>query len=111
MSAHIGHRVAVGLILDGGSHYRDVMTAETTTPRLTWPVVVAIAVTVLAWASAFVVIRGAGQHFSGGAIALGRLAVAAPLLTIVVVVGRRWVRPTAREWMQLIGFGALWFGI
>lgn len=87
------------------------MTTETTTPRLTVPVIVAIAVTVLAWASAFVVIRGAGQHFSGGAIALGRLAVAAPLLVIVVAVGRRWVRPTAREWMQLVAFGALWFGV
>lgn len=79
--------------------------------RLTAPVLVAIAVTVLAWASAFVVIRGAGQHFSGGAIALGRLAVAAPLLAVVVAVGRRWVRPTVREWMQLIAFGALWFGV
>lgn len=79
--------------------------------RLTAPVLIAIAVTVLAWASAFVVIRGAGQHFSGGAIALGRLAVAAPLLAVVVAVGRRWVRPTVREWMQLIAFGALWFGV
>lgn len=87
------------------------MTAQTTSPRLTWPVIVAIAVTVLAWASAFVVIRGAGQHFSGGAIALGRLAVAAPLLAIAVAVGRRWVRPTGREWMQLVAFGALWFGV
>lgn len=72
---------------------------------------IAIAVTVLAWASAFVVIRSSGAHFSGGAIALGRLVVAAPLLAILVAVGRTWVRPTAREWWQLIAFGALWFGV
>lgn len=66
--------------------------------------------TVLAWASAFVVIRGTGQYFSGGALALGRLIVGAALLGVVVLVGRRWVRPTAREWAQLVGFGVLWFG-
>lgn len=79
--------------------------------RLSAPVLIAIAVTVLAWASAFVVIRGSGLHFSGGAIALGRLAIAAPLLAILVAVGRTWVRPTGREWLQLVAFGALWFGV
>ena len=77
-------------------------------------VLVAIAVTILAWASAFIVIRGTGEHFSGGALALGRLAVGTLLLGLVVLVGvvrpGRWVAPNRREWLQLVGFGVLWFG-
>ncbi|MBX3098817.1 MAG: DMT family transporter [Salinibacterium sp.] len=70
----------------------------------------AIGVTILAWASAFIVIRGTGEFFSGGALALGRLIVGTVLLGVVVLIGRRWVTPTRREWLQIIGFGVLWFG-
>jgi drug/metabolite transporter (DMT)-like permease len=73
-------------------------------------VLVAIGVTILAWASAFIVIRGTGPYFSGGALALGRLAVGTVLLGIVVLLGRKWVAPNRREWLQIIGFGVLWFG-
>ena len=86
------------------------MTAARPTPL----VFVAIGVTILAWASAFIVIRGTGEYFSGGALALARLAVGTLLLAIVVLIGvvrpGRWVAPNRREWLQLIGFGALWFG-
>lgn len=67
-------------------------------------------ITVLAWASAFIVIRGTGEFISGGALALGRLVVGTVVLGVVVIVGRRWTRPTAREWAQIVGFGVLWFG-
>ncbi len=73
-------------------------------------VFVAIAVTILAWASAFIVIRGTGQYFTGGSLALGRLIVGTVLLGIVVLLGRTWVAPNRREWLQIIGFGVLWFG-
>ncbi|MCC6497831.1 MAG: DMT family transporter [Propionibacteriaceae bacterium] len=73
------------------------------------PVVGAIVVTVLAWASAFIVIRGTGPYFSGGALALGRLLVGSALLSLVMV-GRRWVRPTPREWLLVGAFGVAWFG-
>lgn len=73
-------------------------------------VFIAIGVTILAWASAFVVIRGTGQYFSGGALALGRLAIGTVLLGVVVLLGRKWVAPNRREWLQIIGFGILWFG-
>ena len=73
-------------------------------------VFVAIGVTILAWASAFIVIRGTGPYFSGGALALGRLAVGTVLLGIVVLLGHKWVAPNRREWLQIIGFGVLWFG-
>jgi len=84
-----------------------------TTPapeRATSPlVIIAIVVTVLAWASAFIVIRGVGEHFGGGSLALGRLAVGAVLLSLVLI-GHAWVRPTGREWVQIIGYGVVWFG-
>ena len=48
--------------------------------RLSTPVVIAIAVTVLAWASAFIVIRGVAPDFGGGALALARLTVGSLLL-------------------------------
>jgi len=73
-------------------------------------VFVAIGVTILAWASAFIVIRGTGLYFSGGALALGRLVVGTLLLGIVVLLGRTWVAPNRREWLQIVGFGVLWFG-
>ena len=72
-------------------------------------VIVAITITVLAWASAFIVIRGVGEHFGGGSLALGRLAVGTVLLALVLI-GHAWVRPTGREWAQIIGYGVVWFG-
>jgi drug/metabolite transporter (DMT)-like permease len=70
----------------------------------------AIAFTVLAWASAFVVIRGVAPHVGGGALALGRLAVGAVALTILVLAQRRWVAPTRRDWIRLVVYGVGWFG-
>ncbi|TXN26584.1 EamA family transporter, partial [Lacisediminihabitans profunda] len=52
-----------------------------TAGRLSTPVFAAIVVTVLAWASAFVVIRGVAPHFGGGARALRRRTVGASLLS------------------------------
>ncbi|HEY8591179.1 MAG TPA: DMT family transporter, partial [Naasia sp.] len=69
----------------------------------------AIAVTLLAWASAFVVIRGVGTAMSPGALALARLLVGTLALGLFTI-GRRWVRPTGREWLLLAGYGGLWFG-
>jgi drug/metabolite transporter (DMT)-like permease len=88
------------------------MTAprDTSPTALTPAVLVAIAVTVLAWASAFIVIRGTAPYFTGGAVALGRLVVGTVLLGIVVLIGRRWVWPTRREWIYIATFGVAWFG-
>jgi drug/metabolite transporter (DMT)-like permease len=81
-------------------------TERTMTPR----VYLAIAITVLAWASAFVVIRGTGEHFSGGALALGRLLVGTGLLSLLLI-GKPWVRPTRNEWLLILGYGVIWFGV
>jgi len=76
---------------------------------LTAPVIAAIVVTVLAWASAFIVIRGTAPYFEGGALALARLAVGAALLSLLLI-GKRWVAPTRTEWLLIAGFGVVWFG-
>jgi drug/metabolite transporter (DMT)-like permease len=87
------------------------MTSSEPQPRgLSPAVLVAIIVTVVAWASAFVVIRGVAPYLSGGAVALGRLVVGTVLLGIVVVIGRRWVWPNRREWIYIAIFGVAWFG-
>jgi len=73
-------------------------------------VLIAIAITLLAWASAFVVIRGVAPHVGGGALALGRLAVGTVALGIVALIQRRWMRPTGREWLLIVIYGVAWFG-
>jgi drug/metabolite transporter (DMT)-like permease len=70
----------------------------------------AVVVTVLAWASAFVAIRGVGAHLAPGALALGRLLVGAVVLGVLQS-RRRWVRPTGREWALLAVCGVGWFGV
>lgn len=81
-----------------------------TTTAVKPALLVAIAVTVVAWASAFIVIRGTAPYFSGGALAFGRLFVGTVLLGVVVLLGRRWVWPNRREWIYIAVFGVAWFG-
>ncbi len=69
----------------------------------------AIAFTVLAWASAFVVIRGVAPEVGGGALALGRLLIGVVALAILVAVQRRWVWPTRSDWVRLVVYGVGWF--
>ncbi len=70
---------------------------------------VAVAFTVVAWASAFVAIRAAGRDFSPGALALGRLALGSLVLGTLVLARRRWVTPTRREWTLILLCGLTWF--
>ncbi|MGY1842794.1 DMT family transporter [Modestobacter sp. SYSU DS0875] len=73
-------------------------------------VLLAVTVTVLAWASAFIGIRAVGEDLSPGALALGRLLVGAAVLGLLLV-RRGWVRPTPGEWRLLLVCGVGWFGI
>jgi drug/metabolite transporter (DMT)-like permease len=85
-----------------------VSTAQRTN-TVTPLVYVAIGVTILAWASAFIVVRSTAPHFTAGGLALGRLIVGSILLAPLLL-RHRWIAPTRREWLLLLGFGALWFG-
>ncbi len=80
------------------------------TTRLSAAVIGAISFTILAWASAFIVIRGTAPEIGGGALALGRLVVGTVALGVIMLVVRRWVRPSRRDWLLLAVYGVAWFG-
>ena len=83
--------------------------AQSTVARQLSPsVLIAIIVTLLAWSSAFIVIRGVAPHFTGGSLALARLVVGTVVLSLLLV-GHRWVSPTGREWLLIVVFGIAWF--
>ena len=76
--------------------------------------VVAIGVTVVLWASAFVAIRHVIPEVSAGALALGRLIVGSVVLGVLVLARRGreesqgW--PASNGWMLLVACGLIWFG-
>ncbi|MGY1814223.1 DMT family transporter [Blastococcus sp. SYSU D00820] len=86
------------------------MPTPPTASRAALPVLAAVTVTVLAWASAFVGIRAVGADLSPGALALGRLLVGTAVLGLLAA-GRGWVAPTRREWGLLAVCGVGWFGV
>jgi drug/metabolite transporter (DMT)-like permease len=71
---------------------------------------VAAGVTVVLWASAFVAIRDAGESYSPGALALGRL-LAASLVLVPVLLLRRDGWPPRGAWPGIVASGVLWFGV
>jgi drug/metabolite transporter (DMT)-like permease len=74
-------------------------------------VLAAVAVTVTAWASAFVTVRAVRDSFDPGALALGRLLIGSVALGGLMLARRAWVRPDRLEW-ALIGIcGVAWFAI
>ncbi|WP_391648389.1 DMT family transporter [Streptomyces violarus] len=69
----------------------------------------AAAVTVVLWASAFVSIRSAGDAYSPGALALGRLLAGALTLGVICLLRREgW--PPRPAWRGIAISGLLWFG-
>lgn len=69
----------------------------------------AAALTVVLWASAFVAIRSAGDAYSPGALALGRLLAGALALGVLCVVRREGLPPRS-AWRGIALSGVLWFG-
>jgi drug/metabolite transporter (DMT)-like permease len=84
--------------------------SSTTAPPSRVLLLAAIGFTVLAWASAFVVIRGVAPSVPGGALALGRLVVGVVALSVLVAAQRTWVRPARSDWVRLVVYGVGWFG-
>ncbi|EFV12300.2 DMT family transporter [Segniliparus rugosus] len=70
--------------------------------------VLAAGITVFFWASAFVSIRSAGRHYEAGALALGRIAVAAALLLAIWAIRREGL-PPREAWPRIALGGLLWF--
>ena len=85
-------------------------TPTTRTAPPAWLPVAAGGVTLVMWASAFVVIRHVAHDVSPGALGAGRLLVAA-LVVAPLVLRRGWVAPTRREWALLSLGGIGWFGV
>lgn len=71
--------------------------------------VLALLVTVLLWASAFVAIRAVGDTYSPGSLTLGRLVVGAAVLTAFAR-PRRSTLPTRRPLLLVALYGVVWFG-
>lgn len=69
----------------------------------------AATVTVVLWASAFVSIRSAGEAYSPGALALGRLLAGALTLGAICLVRREGLPPRS-AWRGIAISGLLWFG-
>ena len=70
----------------------------------------AAGITMLLWASAFIVIRAVGDHYSPGALALGRMLAGSIALSAVALVVRPRL-PRGRPLLLVIAYGALWFGL
>lgn len=70
----------------------------------------AAAVTVVLWASAFVAIRSAGAHFSPGALALGRMFFGTLVLVALLLIRREGL-PARGAWPGIVVTGVLWFGV
>lgn len=66
--------------------------------------------TVILWASAFVSIRSAGEAYSPGALALGRLLAGSLTLGAILLVRREGL-PSRAAWPGVIASGLLWFGL
>ncbi len=99
-----------------GSYGPAMTTTRTATAQGSDPVgrrpglmVAAVLVTVAAWASAFVAIRGVRDSFEPGGLALGRLAAGSAALTAAAAVEPGWLRPTGREWALVGVCGVTWF--
>lgn len=95
------------------SYGRSMSPVDTSPPssrRAHWPALVAAGVTVVLWASAFVSIRSAGEAYSPGALALGRLLAGSLALGCVLLVRREGLPPRA-AWPGIAVSGLLWFGV
>jgi drug/metabolite transporter (DMT)-like permease len=92
------------------STVREIQQTKITGEGSDWRSLLAVAITVVAWASAFVVIRYAAHDIGPGALSLGRLLVASLALSAMMI-GRRLVRMSTREWALTALVGVAWFAV
>src|ERR1700738_809264 len=91
---------------------RPVATSKDGAARLPVDVaaLAAALITVTLWGSGFVGIRAAGQTFSPGGLALGRLIVSTALLGTVAIFQRQAL-PRRRDLASIALYGVLWLGV
>lgn len=80
-------------------------------PTRPWLPLLAIAITLVLWASAFVAIRHLGHDFRPGSMALGRMLVGSACLAVVALRRRPLARPSRRDWGVLVVIGVLWYAV
>ncbi|MCX4773572.1 DMT family transporter [Streptomyces sp. NBC_01260] len=85
-------------------------TTPAPAPRSDWRAPAAACTTVVLWASAFVSIRSAGEAYSPGALALGRLLTGSLALGALLLIRREGL-PSRAAWPGIIASGLLWFGL
>lgn len=85
------------------------MTGTTAPPSTRDLSVLALGVTVTAWASAFVGIRAVADVFEPGPLSLGRLVVGALALTVIARPWRHRI-PRGRTLGLVVVYGVVWFG-
>ncbi len=85
------------------------METPSATPRPILPIL-AVATTLVFWASAFVAIRHLADDFTAGPLTLARMGVAAIALAFVAL-RHGLPRPTRRQWLSIAVIGVLWFSI
>jgi len=83
---------------------------ESATAHVDGPALAAALITVTLWGSAFVGIRAAGQTFSPGGLAVGRLLVSTAVLGAVALFRRQPLRPR-RDLVGIALYGVLWLGV
>ncbi|MFT4262837.1 MAG: DMT family transporter [Nocardioides sp.] len=80
-----------------------------------WKPLLAVSVTLVFWASAFVAIRHLADDFRPGALALGRLGTGAICLTVLVAWSRRrgtrLVALDGSQWARVVAIGLLWYAL
>ncbi|MDJ0379768.1 DMT family transporter [Streptomyces sp. G-G2] len=86
------------------------MTPSTERSGMDRSALLAAAATVALWASAFVSIRASAEHFTPGALALGRLVTGSVVLLVLLSL-RRGGLPPRQAWPGIAGSGLLWFGV
>jgi len=74
---------------------------------------IAVGVTLVLWASAFVGVRAAGLDYSPGALALGRQVVGSVALTVMFAIRTahrgQFELPSGRTLLAIIAWGVVWF--
>ena len=77
-----------------------------------WLPLLAVSVTLVLWASAFVAIRHLAGSYHPGSMALGRMLIGSLCLGAVALRGRRsLVRPGRADGVRIVVIGVLWYAV